>query len=328
MPKVSVVIPFFNAIKYLPETIETVLQQTYEDYEIVVVNDGSSEDVEGLIKQLNHPKVRLINQENKGCSEARNTGIRQSEGEYVAFLDADDLWHPAKLEKQVQILDQCADVGLVYVWSDLIDEQGQRTGRTAKPTAEGNVWEKLLEENIVGGGSIPLVRRSCLEATKLFDPDLVSFLEDWDLWLRLAAITKFRVVPEVLMYYRQLDSSSSMDWGNMAKSYEIMIEKAFAQASPELQYKRAKSYGLVNLYLAWKPLKGVVPKPLESLKLQRKALAHYPQIALKQEFWRLGASILLTQFLGADFYRKLLARIYQFRRKAQPSFLAGEEVTD
>jgi glycosyltransferase involved in cell wall biosynthesis len=324
MPKVSIVIPFFNAIKYLPETIETVFKQTYSDYEVVIVNDGSTEDIEGWVKKLNHPKVRLINQENKGCSEARNTGIRQSSGDYIAFLDADDLWHPTKLEKQVRVLDEHPETGLVYTWSDLIDEQGRRTGRTARPTAEGKVWENLIEENLVGGGSVPLIRRGCLEASGLFDQNLVSFLEDWDLWLRLALLTEFRVVPEALMYYRQLDSSSSMNWSKMEKSFQIMIEKAFAIAPAALQYKRARSYGLVNLYLAWKPIKSLVPSPSTSLSFQRKAIAYYPQIIFKQEFWRLSLSILLTQILGVDTYRRCLTLIYQFRRQLQQPLHPGE----
>ena len=324
MPKVSIVIPFYNALKYLPETVETVLAQTYQDYELVIVNDGSFEDVQGWVKALNHPKVRLINQENKGCSEARNVGIRQSDGEYIAFLDADDLWHPMKLEKQVKVLDEHPEAGLVYAWSDLIDERGQRTGRTAQATAEGKIWENLLEENLVGGGSIPLIRRSCLEKTSLFDTDLISFLEDWDLWLRLAPITEFRVVPEVLMYYRQLDSSSSMNWSKMAESYEIMIEKAFAAAPESVQYRRARSYALVNLYLAWKPIKSPVPSPSASCSFQRKALASYPQIVFKQEFWRLSLSILLTRLLGADVYRQCLVSIYKFRRRVQKPLQASE----
>jgi glycosyltransferase involved in cell wall biosynthesis len=317
MPEVSIIIPFFNAIKYLPETIDSVFSQTYTDYEVIIVNDGSTEDIADWNRQLNHPKVRLIDQENQGCSEARNHGFRQSSGKYISFLDADDLWHPTKLEKQVQILDRYPEVGLVYTWSDLIDNQGQRIGRTAKPNAEGKVWEQLIEQNLVGGGSIPLIRRSSLEASGLFDPNLVSFLEDWDLWLRLALVTEFRVVPEALMYYRQLDSSSSMDWSNMEKSYRIMIEKAFAIAPATAQSKKAKSNGLINLYLAWKPIKSQVPSPLISLNFQRKAIAHYPQIIFKPEFWRLGISIFLIQFLGINFYRKYLLDIYRIRRRFQ-----------
>jgi glycosyltransferase involved in cell wall biosynthesis len=317
MPKVSVVIPFYNAMKYLPETVDTVLQQTYSDYEVVIVNDGSTENIEDWVRNLNHPKIRLINQENQGCAGARNTGIQQSNGEYIAILDADDLWHPTKLEKQVNLLEKHPEVGLVYVWSDLVDEQGQSMGRIFKPIAEGKVWAKLLEQNLVGGGSVPLIRRSCLDKSGLFDPNLLSFVEDWDLWLRIAPIAEFKVVKEALVYYRQLTSSASMDWSSMERSYQIMLEKAFANAPATMQYKRAKCYGLVNLYLAWKPLKSETPSPQAGWAFQRKAIANYPQIIFTQEFWRLGLSILLTQWLGAEVYRRCLAITYDVRRRLQ-----------
>jgi glycosyltransferase involved in cell wall biosynthesis len=321
MPKVSVVIPFYNAMKYLPETVDTVLQQTYDDYEVVIVNDGSTENIEDWIRELANPKVRLINQENQGCAGARNTGIQQSSGEYIAILDADDLWHPTKLEKQVNLLDKHPEVGLVYAWSDLIDEQGRRMGRIFKPSAEGKVWEKLLEQNLVGGGSVPLIRRSCLKESGLFDPNLLSYVEDWDLWLRIAPLAEFKVVQEALIYYRQLTSSASMDWSSMEKSYQIMLEKAFANAPAAMQYKKAKCYGLVNLYLAWKPLKSAMPSPQAGWAFQRKAIAHYPQIIFTHEFWRLSLSILLTQWLGAKVYRQCLALTYEFRRRLRQPFI-------
>lgn len=102
MPKVSVVIPAYNAMSYLPETVASVLNQTFEDYEVIVVNDGSKDDIKIWIAQLADTRIKLISQENQGLSGARNTGIAHAQGEYVAFLDADDLWAPTKLEKQVQ----------------------------------------------------------------------------------------------------------------------------------------------------------------------------------------------------------------------------------
>jgi glycosyltransferase involved in cell wall biosynthesis len=320
MPKVSVVIPFYNAIKYLPETVDTVLQQTYGDYEVIIVNDGSTDNIEDWIRELAHPKVHLINQENQGCAGARNTGIQQSSGEYIAILDADDLWHPTKLEKQVNLMDRYPEAGLVYTWSDLIDEQGQIMGRVFKPNAEGKVWEKLLEQNLVGGGSVPLIRRSYLDQSGLFDPNLLSFVEDWDLWLRIAPLAEFKVVKEALVYYRQLTSSASMDWSSMEKSYQIMIEKAFASAPASMQHKKAKCCGLVNLYLAWKPLKSKTPSPQAGWDFQRKAITYYPPIIFTAEFWRLSLSILLTHWLGASVYRQCLNATYEFRRRLRHPF--------
>ncbi len=128
-PKVSVVIPAYNAMTYLPETITSVLQQTYTDFEVVVVNDGSTDKIEEWIVQISDPRIKLVSQANLGLAGARNTGIRESQGKYLAFLDADDLWEPTKLEKQVKILEKNPEVGLVYTWVTYIDETGQSTGR-------------------------------------------------------------------------------------------------------------------------------------------------------------------------------------------------------
>ncbi|MCG9893347.1 MAG: glycosyltransferase family 2 protein [Thermosynechococcaceae cyanobacterium MS004] len=320
MPKVSIVIPCYNAMRYLPETVRSVLAQTYEDYEVLIIDDGSTEyseagTLEDWVQALDHPKIRLIRQENLGLAGARNTGIRQSAGDYIALLDADDLWHPTKLEKQVALLDQHPQVGVVYAWSELIDAQGLSTGRVLNPTAEGRIWESLLEQNLIGGGSVPLLRRSCLEQSGLFDLNLRSFVEDWDLWLRLAPLTEFKVVKEILIYYRQLDSSASMDWTRMEQSYLLVLEKAFANAPPALQHKKGKCYGLVNLYLAWRPLKGQSPSPTASWRFLRQAIAQYPQVMSLPEFWRLSLSILLTQCLGGDIYRQGIALTHELRRR-------------
>ena len=104
MPKVSVIIPTYNAMTYLPETVESVLRQTYSNFELLIIDDGSSDQTVQWVSQLVDSRVRLISQENQGASVARNTGIAHAQGEYVAFLDADDLWEPTKLEQQVRCL--------------------------------------------------------------------------------------------------------------------------------------------------------------------------------------------------------------------------------
>nr|WP_256498773.1 glycosyltransferase family A protein [Chroococcidiopsis sp. CCNUC1] len=116
MPKVSVIIPAYNAMKYLPATLGSLLSQTFDDFEAIVVNDGSFDETEKWVSQIEDPRVKLICQQNKGLAGARNTGINQATGEYIAFLDADDLWEPSKLEKQVAVLEENPEVGLVYTW--------------------------------------------------------------------------------------------------------------------------------------------------------------------------------------------------------------------
>jgi glycosyltransferase involved in cell wall biosynthesis len=315
MPKVSIVIPAYNAMKYLPETVASVFEQTYEDYEIIIVNDGSTDDIAHWVMEFNHPKIQLISQENQGLSGARNTGIQNAQGDYIALLDADDLWHPTKLEKQVKLMDQSPEAGLVYTWTALMDEGGQLTGRFFGAKDEGKVWKKLIEVNIVGCGSVPLIRRTCFEQVGLFDRNLRSFVEDWDLWLRMAPYFDFKVVNEPLVYYRQLPSSASRNWEAMATSYQIVIEKNFKAAPESMQYLKAKSSGFMALNVAWKPLQGHTPQPNIAAELRRKAIAQYPKIMLSREFWKLTTLIFLNQSLGVNSYKRCLAFLYALRRR-------------
>ena len=169
MPKVSVIIPAYNAMAYLPSTLESVLRQTFVDIEVVIVNDGSSDSIADWASGLNDERIKLISQRNQGSASARNAGIANSTGQYVAFLDADDLWEPTKLEKQVRCLDDCLDVGLVNTWMRKIDSQGHPIGAATITNAEGNIWQQIAEENIVLCGSAPLVRRRCFENLGVFD---------------------------------------------------------------------------------------------------------------------------------------------------------------
>ncbi|MDJ1172689.1 glycosyltransferase family 2 protein [Roseofilum capinflatum] len=315
MPKISVVIPAYNAMAYLPETLENLLQQTWQDFEVIVVNDGSSDDTPQWVAEVRDPRVKLVSQENQGLAGARNTGIAHAQGEYIAFLDADDLWEKTKLEKQLQSLEQNPNVGLVYTWVLLIDAQGKKTGRVFKSEAQGKVWQTLIEENIVGCGSVAMVRRECFETCGLFDRNLKSFVEDWDMWLRIASHYQFSVVPEPLVYYRQHANSASRNWSAMEESYKIVIEKAFDSAPLEVQDMKNKSYGRAYLCLAWKPLQSAEKDYQTAAKFREIAITYYPQLIWTKEYWRLSLAIVLMRSLGPDRYQTFLQWVYSLRRQ-------------
>ncbi|MBE8966026.1 glycosyltransferase family 2 protein [Nostocales cyanobacterium LEGE 12452] len=315
MPKVSVLIPAYNAMNYLPETMENVLSQTFTDFEVIVVNDGSLDETEQWVSQIKDPRVRLINQENQGLAGARNTGIAYAKGEYITFLDADDLWEPTKLEKQLRVLEENLEVALVYTWVAFVDEMGKPTGRVFKNQVEGDVWKKLTEHNIVECGSVAIVRRSCFEDIGLFDRNLGSYLEDWDMWLRIASRYPFKVVKEPLVYYRQSSSSASRNWEAMARSFELVIEKAFSAAPSELQYLKNRSYGSANLCLAWKALQSRAQDWEGAANFRAKALAYYPWLCFSQEFVRLSIAITLLRQFGPDGYQRFLSYVYTLRQR-------------
>lgn len=299
MPKVSVVIPAYNAMAYLPETVESVLRQTFTDYEVLIVDDGSSDQILSWVSQVTDPRVKLISQQNQGVSVARNTGIAQAQGEYVAFLDADDLWEPTKLEKQVRCLEDNPAVGLVYTWTALIDQWGKPTSRVWISHIEGNVWEQIVVEDMISNGSSPMVRRSCFETAGVFDPNLISS-EDRDMWTRIAARYPFAVVKEILTFYRRHPGNTTNKRQKMIQDLRQVIEKTFQSAPLELLYLRNRSYGVMNLCQAWNSIDERNYK--EALHFQRQAILHHPQVRFSDNYLRLSLAIAMMRWFGPNGY--------------------------
>ena len=319
LPKVSVLIPAYNAMDYLPQTLESVIAQDFSDYEVVIVNDGSSDGIEDWFTGLSEKRVRLISQKNRGLAGARNTAIAHARGEYLALLDADDLWEPEKLRLQVDILEQNLEVGLVYTWLALVDMDAQPTGRFLQSNQEGWVWRDLIHRNFVGCGSTPLIRRDCFEQEGGFDENLGSYMEDLDMWLRLSLKYEFRVIKQPLVGYRQRPNSASKNWDAMLRSSEILFSKAFKNppkdvTAEELKKLKAEGYGLSKLSLAWQPLLSEKKNFSMSKELSQAALNHDPSLRFSRDYIRLKLTMLTMQLLGDQLYHRLLAFVYRIRR--------------
>ena len=153
MPQITVVIPVHNGMEYLPQTLETVLAQTFRDLEILIVNDGSTDNIIKWSHTLEDSRIRLISQPHQGISIARNRGISQARGNYIAFLDSHDLWQPTKLAKQLAVFKANPQVGLVYTWTTVIDFKNRSLERFLTSRVEGDVWKKLLVADAVGNGT-------------------------------------------------------------------------------------------------------------------------------------------------------------------------------
>ena len=203
MPKVSVLIPTYNQARYVSEAIESALVQTYSDYEIVVVDDGST-DGTGAVAEAYIPRVRVIHQENRGESGARNAGLQATSGEYIAFLDGDDVYLPDKLERQVNVLGTHQEVGVaysdVYLWDTTAGQSQALRLFPGQGAPSGNVLERLVRGNLLTIHAA-LVRRECLETVGFFDETIHTF-PDWELWLRLAANYEFFYLPGPVARYR------------------------------------------------------------------------------------------------------------------------------
>ncbi|MEC4813844.1 MAG: glycosyltransferase family 2 protein [Scytonema sp. PMC 1069.18] len=302
MPKVSVIIPAYNAMMYLPATLESVLQQTFTDFEVLIVNDGSSDNIVEWVGAIKDQRVKLLTQPNQGVSVARNTGISNSEGEYIAFLDADDLWESTKLDKQVRSLEAHPSVGLVYTWTAFIDECGKLTGVSIVSHAEGNVWEQIVVRDMVSTGSSPMIRRVCFDTVGVFDSN-IKIGEDRDMWSRIAAHYPFAVIKEPLTLYRRHDNNTTKSSRKIVQELHKVIEKAFASAPLELLYLRNQSYGWMNYFAAWGALLGE-NNYTEAMHFRRQAVLHYPQIRYTLMYVRLSLAIALIRWFGLQGYER------------------------
>jgi glycosyltransferase involved in cell wall biosynthesis len=226
-PRVSVLIAAFNAAAFIEATLESALGQTFGDFEVLVIDDGSRDDTADVVRRVaaSDPRLRLIVQENRGLSGTRNRGIAEAHGSLIAFLDHDDLWHPEKLALQVALLDARPRTAVVSCHSALIDTEHRCLGWRFGGDANGDVYAEMLVWDIVSGGSVTLVRRDALEAVGPFDETLL-IREDWDMWIRLARRYEFATVPRVLVGYTRSAASSSRDYERLAEEGVRVLDKA------------------------------------------------------------------------------------------------------
>ena len=237
-PLVSVVIAAYNAETFISETLDSILAQTYRHFEVIVVDDGSRDRTAEIVRSYmqNDDRIRLIQQENSGVAASRNLAIAQSFGEYIAPIDADDIWYPERLEKHVRCLEAAdSSVGLVYSWSSYLNETGSIKGYSPfgeLGAVEGNVLAILVFYNFLDNASTTLFRRSCIDAVGNYNTELKT-CEDWDFYLRIAEHYRFAIVPEYLIGYRQYSGSMSTKCATMAHFYELIMSRIY-QRHPEL----------------------------------------------------------------------------------------------
>lgn len=249
-PLVSVIIPNYNYARYIGQAVDSVLAQTFRNVEVIVVDDGSKDDSLEMLRPYGD-KVRVIAQANQGVAVARNAGAAESRGEFLAFLDADDVWLPEKLERQLQVLAGDSDVGLVHCSMTLIDPDGAVCGESSNGK-EGWISTDILrlqDEAVIGAGSTALVTRKAFDAAGGFDWRL-STAADWEFCYRVSVAHKIGYVPEPLVLYRIHNSNMHSNIGAMEHDVRIGYEKAFSSAAPELAAMRDDCYGNFHLMLS------------------------------------------------------------------------------
>lgn len=278
-PTISVIIPVYNAMAFLPEALNSVLTQTFTDFEAIIVNDGSQDNIVEWAKTLSDARVKLISQENQGVSQARNAGILSSRGDYIAFLDADDIWEPEKLASQIVAFKESPELGLVDTWIAFVDEQNNVLFSAGQSYQAGNVLRKILEGNLVMCGSSPVIRRQCFETAGLFDGEL-QIGEDWHMWVRIAAHYPFQVLKKPLVRYRRHSSNATDKHEQMLVGLSAAIEKIYRLFPSDLTPIKKKAYGRLFLYYA---IKMYETKNYSQAKhFFKKALLNYPMLFLSR----------------------------------------------
>ena len=279
---VSVIIPVFNGERFVGRTLDSALNQTYRELEIVVVDDGSTDQTFALLEAAaaRDSRIRSLRGTHAGAPTARNMALGQARGSFIAPLDSDDLWHPDKIARQVEVMRASSPkVGVVYCWTVDIDENDAIIPPIReKCTVQGNVVTELVaRNNFLESASVPLIRRSYLDAVGGYDPNLAIGSEDWKLNLALADICEFAVVPAHLVGYRQSDSNMSKNTTAMEHSIDI-VQRWIVDKWPDLpaKVKRQMIYHS-NDYLAHRALStNDFPKAarylLRSLKAEPSAL--------------------------------------------------------
>ncbi len=250
-PTVSVIIPTYNYGSFIGEAIESVLAQTFPVSEIVVVDDGSSDNTEEVVGKFGN-KVKYIKQKNGGVGLARNTGVKHSTGEFIAFLDADDIWLPQKLERQLRVLENDEEIGLVTTGMREFDASGKTISKHQNGQSGWCAEKILLSEAVtVGPGTTIFMKRSVFDEVGGFDETKnMHPAEDWEFTYQVARKFKLAFLPDLLAEYRNHGSNSHLKIPNFERAMLLAYEKVFRNSSVELQNLKSQSYGILHRVLA------------------------------------------------------------------------------
>jgi hypothetical protein len=300
---VSVIVPAHNAEITVDETLKSIRNQTYCNLEIVVVDDGSTDGTVDIVRRHagEDPRIRILSITNSGVAIARNTGIAASRGEFVAPIDADDLWHPEKIARQMAVMrDAGPETGYVYTLYRRIDPEGGVLWSGEARIVEGHVYLLALSTNFVGNGSSLLIRRAALDDVGGYEPDLhrrgAQGCEDYLIQILMARFWAVGVVPEYLTGWRDSPGSMSSDWERMARSHLLMFEhvaRRFPETPPQVL---AMAEAAVRTRLAVQLLRRL--RPARAVAELRRAVALAPIYSIYDtgvQAWHIGLDILKSR---------------------------------
>ena len=226
MPKVSVIVPTHNRAGLLAQALASVFAQSFQDFEIVIVDDASSDDTRAMVANFSDVRLRYFrNTKNRGEAACRNTGVDHATGDYIAFLDDDDTWLPEKLAMQVAALDRCPpQVGGIYTGYHRVDINTGKIIATIAAEKRGHIYGDLRAHNWVGSPSAVLLRRECFDRAGRFD-EKIKFGVDYDMWIRISRLYDFETINEPLLRYAVHPHRLSADTPTMLEGKEAQLAK-------------------------------------------------------------------------------------------------------
>lgn len=274
-PTASIVVPAYNVEATIAETLRSLLDQTFVDFEIIVVDDGSSDQTTRIVAGFSDPRVRLVSQRNRGLAGAHNTGIHESRGEFIGFCDADDLWLPEKLERHIDHMRASPDVGISFSGSRMIDQDGKPLGIDQRPKLRNLTPADIFKRNPIGNGSAPVLRRAALDGFAYrpvyeterdwwFDENFRQS-DDIEGWLRFALTQDWKIegIPGLLTLYRIHTGALSANVDRQFETWKRMRDK-IGRISPalikrhgasatayQLRYLCRRAVSMRNGDLAW-----------------------------------------------------------------------------
>ena len=323
MPLVSVILPVYNGAQTISATLKSVFQQSIQDFELIIVDDGSTDQTLEVISTVDDPRLKVFSYPNAGVATTRNRGVAHASGKYVSFVDADDLWTPDKLALQLKALESTPDAAVAYSWTDYIDQEGRFIAEAQRVAFSGDVYAELLRRDFLESASNATIRRQAFLACGGFDPSL-SGAADWDLFLRLAKRYAFVAVPHPGVLYRLLSSSMSANLAMQEEECLTVLDRAYKQAPPHLQSLKQQSLGQLYQYLSFKAMHGPLhrPKGASALHYLYQSLAHSPRAALQQP--RLTSVLILKILVALLLPRQSQQLIDQLRQSCSGRLYGGQ----
>jgi len=295
-PTVSVIMPTYNRARLISRAIKSVLNQTYQDFEIIVVDDGSKDNTADMVKSFDNKKIRYIKLgKNKGAAAARNIGINAAKGEFIAFQDSDDEWHHEKLKMQMNEFETTSSkIGVIYtgIWRIKSDKKNYVPSNQSLKK-EGNIHETILRGNFVAL-SAAIVKRKCFSEVGLFD-EMLPCLQDWELWIRISNRYDFKYLKEPLVNAYYVSDSISIDYAKLIVATEYILNKHFDEFKKNKKALARRCIHLAYYLCLCKEIK-------KGRKYLMKALKEYP-------FYVISLVLFIVSFSGQKTRKNLFMRL-------------------